>query len=396
MKFKLAIAVAIVAALALSVIPIVSDGSDAYVVKEEDVGVGYSVKNLSGDTLKKILPESRQTYYAMGVMSKLVADTPSNYDYSVVEVSEYTAERYYGSNISGDNHNRVGSGSESYKITFKATRTSAAEKSLFYNEFQNMELIKAVGANNKSQEGAYFEVTAYVEEVECEHSKITYAKNSDENLFLTHDLTKEYYKYSYKADVKYTFDSGAKSVSYKLDTGSQKSGRYDVTMDFGDVALANVNATTTELLDTKVDQYGEFKWNRVKVGDGEEVGYSSYNYHPDESERFHAYKLVHIIEHDIGPTYAFYDDSATVSLFGDYTLDESLRDEAKLKQFLADNGSVRDTFSSVESGADSLYQDMTFSENLKQVGLVLVAAFGAFIVTVIIVIIVIVLIKKKK
>ena len=149
-------------------------------------------------------------------------------------------------------------------------------------------------------------------------------------------------------------------------------------------------------MDTKVDQYGEFKWNRVKVGDGEEVGYSSYNYHPDESERFHAYKLVDIIEHDIGPTYAFYDDSATVSLFGDYTLDESLRDEAKLKQFLADNVSVRDTFSSVESGADSLYQDMTFSENLKQVGLVLAAAFGAFIVTVIVVIIVIALIKRKK
>jgi len=397
MKYKLAIAVMIVAALVLSVIPMVSDDSDAYAVKEGETGVGFSVKNMSGDNLKKILPESKQLNYAKNVMYQLLADTYTNYEYTDVEVSEYSMEMYYGSSISDDNHhNRVGSSNESYKITFKATRTDAAEQDLFKNQYQNEQLIKAVGVANKSQEGAYFEVTAHVVSLGTEHSKITYAINSEGDPFVTHDWTKAYDKNTLEADVKYTFDSGTKSVTYKVDMGSQKSGRYDVTMDFGDVAIADVRNTTRVLMDTKVDQYGALSWNKVKVGDGEEKGYSSYNYNPDESERFHAYRNVAIFHRDIAPTYAFYDPDATVSLYGEYSVDESLRDDAKLKQFLADNGTVKDTFDSVEKGADSLYQDMTFTEDLKQVGLILGAAFIAFIVTVVIVVIIVLLIKKKK
>lgn len=397
MKYKLTIAVVIVAALVLSVIPMVSDESDAYALIEGESAVGFSVKNLSGDTLKKILPEDRQAGLARFVMNNLIDDDCSLYEYSNVVVTEYSEEEYFGSSISGDQQDRVGTNSQSYKITFKATRMAGPAYTLFFNEYQNADIIKEVGSENMSQEGAYFEVTSYVQDVMYEHSKLTYATNSEGGLFITHDWTKDYEKRSFESEVKYTFDSGTKSVTYKSEMGFQKSGRYDVTMDFGGVATADVRNTTTEVMNTDIDQYGKLSWNRVRVGDGEEVGYSSYDYNPDSGGKFKAYDTVWIFNIDIGPVYAFYsNDDSVISLFSGDLVDESLRSDEALKQFFADNGTVKETFDSVEKASNSLYQDMTFTEDLKQVGLVLLAAFGALIVTIIVVIIVIALIKRKK
>ena len=396
MKYKLTIAFVVVAALVLSVIPMVSDDSDAYQLKEGESGVGFSVKDLSGDTLKKILPEDRQAALARYVLSNLIDDDCYLYDYSNVVITEYCEEEYYGSSISGDQQDRVNSSSVSYEITFKATRLAGTAHNLFPNEYQNAGIIKEIGVENMSQEGAYFEVTSYVQEVGYEHSKITYATNSEGGLFATHDWTKEYEKESFDSQVKYTFDSGAKSVSYKSEIGTQKSGRYDVTMDFCGVAAADVRDTTRQLINNEVDQYGKLSWNRVRVGDGEEVGYTSYDYNPDNSDTFKAYNNVWIFETDIGQEYVFYsNDDSVFSLYEGDLVDESLRSDEALKQFFEDNGTVKDTFDSVEMASRSLYQDMTLTEDLKQAGLVAVAAIGAFVVTVIVIVIVIALIKKK-
>ena len=394
MKYKLTIAVAIVAALVLSVIPMVSDDSDAYVVKDSESAVGYTVKGLSDEDLKKILPEDIQLDYAHGVMVYLIQDDYTHYDYTEVKVSEYKASEYWGSSTANKEQNRVGSWSYAYKITFKATCNTAVEHDLFFNEYQYESVIKDAGRDNQSKEGAVFEISAYVEYIDMEHSKIKYDYNSLGQIFVTHDNTKTYIKETLKADVKYTV--GGKTTSYSVDIGSENSGRYDVTMDFGDVAMADVTNTTRVLMETKADQEGGLNWNRVKFDD-KEVGPFSYTYNPDPDVDLHAYRNVRIIEHDIGPQYAFYSNDITVlSMFSGTQVDESLRSDEALKQFFADKGSVMDTFGDVEKGADSLYQDMTFSEDLKQVGLVIAAAFGAFIVTVIVIVVVIMLIKRKK
>ena len=397
MKYKLAMAFAIAAVMVLSVMPMTSDEADAYDIIGGDAGVGYSVNDLSGDTLKMIYSQDRQNAAAKDVLNKLIKESASNYEFSEVVMTEFCASEYMGTSISGDVVDDVRSDSMSYKITFKATRTSATQGQLFDNEYQNAALIKEVGLDNMSQEGAVFEVTSDVEYVVYDHTEHTYATNSAGNHFVTHHFTKGYMKVAYKSDVKYTFNNdGEKTIEYTYDLGEQQSRRSEVTRDFCGVELKDVDETKRALLNTDGDKCASISWKRVKIGDSEE-GPISYSYKPDESERYDAYEDVTVIERDLKvPDYKFYGEDLLYSLFSGTRVDESLRDDAKMKQFLSDNGTVKDTFSSVEKAADSYYHDLTFTDDLKQAGLVIAAAFAAFIVTVIVVVIVIALIKRKK
>ena len=167
-------------------------------------------------------------------------------------------------------------------------------------------------------------------------------------------------------------------------------------MDFCGVDVKDVDESKKVLLYTDIDQCADISWQRVKIG-GDEVGPTSYSYKPNESQHIKAYDSATVVKEDLNVAdYKFYDATDhDHSLFSGTDVDESLRDDSKMKQFLTDNGTVKDTFSSVEKAADSYYHDLTFSDDLKQVGLVAVAAIGAFIVTVIVIVIVIALIKKK-
>ena len=201
MKYKLAVALAIAAIMVLSVIPMVSDEADAHVINEKDAGVGFSVNNLSGDTLKKIFSQERQNGAAEYILTMMIKDNSDNYEITEVEVTDYDAAVYMGSSISGNVVNTVDSESLSYKITFKATRTSAPQGQLFFNEYQNAAIIKEVGLDNMSQEGAVFEVTSYLEFVLSYHTKYTYETNSAEDFVLTHKWEQYYNKQAVKYDV---------------------------------------------------------------------------------------------------------------------------------------------------------------------------------------------------
>ena len=405
MRCKMIIAIAVVAAFVLSVIPLASDDSDAYDLIAGDGGVGFSIKGLSGEDLDKIMPADRKTACAEGVLEALIADASFNYDFTDIVISDYAMKTYYGGKIEGKEQVRVSSFKETFDIKFKAT-CNAGGGQLFDNEYQNVAIIKEVGKANLSQLGAVFEISSHVEKAMSEHSVLGYEKNSAGNLVLTRDDTKMYEMTSYESEVKYSFkvDETPKSFTYTSKIGDIESGHFDITYDFDGTDIADVTAVTRALLNTKIDQYVSVIWNKVKFGD-DEIGPNTIIYDPDENtfsydETYHAYRSAKIYAMDLKVlNYSFYSASPGLSdlcLFQGDDVDASLRTNDDMRNFLSEHGSVADTFAGAESGADSIYTDMTFSDAINIAVIICIALAVTFGILFIVFVVIIIVIAKKK
>ncbi len=402
MKYKSILAVAIVAAFIIAAVPMLSDGSDAATMTDGSAGAGYEVKDMSGDDLAKIFPAEWQLDNAKGILDVIIVDDVANYDFSTPVVTEYNASEYYGEKIEGHDHTEVQSHSTTYKIAFTATCNSAVKHTLLENNEKNKDLLKEIGIENQSQEGAVFTISATVTNIGTSQYKNTYEGNSI-GLVKTATWAKQASRWVTDSDVTYKFNDGTgdKTISFSSSNGTESSAIVKTTYDFLGVAIANVTDDTKELIDRDISEYGNHIWDTVKFNDNE-LGVDVIYFDPATDPAYvpvgYDYADITVTDLSVGE-YHLYGTTGTC-IFGPYsTIDPSLKDADALKTFItAHGGSYSDgDYDPAKSAADAAYKDVSVMDEFKLALIVLAVVIGAFaLLFLILIIVVIILIVKRK
>ena len=412
MRYRSILAVAIVAAFLFSVIPVAAEGSDAATITDGSSGAGYYVKDLSGADVDKLIPVAWQEDYAEGILDVILRDDVFNYVLSEVAVSEYCSKEYEGEKIEDGVHTTIVMHDVSYKISFKATRDSAAAAALFEYDGtdKNKDIIETIGPdNNISQEGAVFTVTATVKNVQSIQAKLTYEKNSAGDLVETAVWMKFAEKESTDADVRYDYKyvSLDKSISFSSSNGEETSYVLDDKLDFRDVKIVDVTDTTKYVLDRSLSQFGYHEWDTVTYDDNER-GEDIFIINPDDDKvvsksllpGYYVYSEAVIRTTDMSvPVYHIYGDDPSSSIFTPFSsIDSSLKDETAIKEFISAHGSYSEgSFDDAQDAANTAYSDVSVMDELKLALIVLAVVIGAFaLLFLILIIVVIILIVKRK
>lgn len=403
MNYKSVLAVAVVALFAFAVVPIMSDGSDATgSLTDGSAGIGYSVKDLSGDDLAKIMPESRQLASAKDALSDIIADDVGNYTFTEVKMTEFCKSQYQGTEISGKEVSDVETSSVSYKISFVATCTAGGNE-LFENASKNVDIIKQIGTDNLSQTDAVFTVSCTVKNVMTNQETTTYDGNGSNDLFVNHKWNKYAVSITSKADVTYKFKDGVsdKTVEFSTDVGRELSTCVDTSYDFNGVASKDVTDLTRALVTYDTSQYGIHYWNLVKY-DGNEKGDDAFSIDPYYMMVDHAYENASPQAVDIKvPTYTFYGTSSAgvIALYTSYdSIADDLRDNAKMKEFLAAHGSVSEDYSSAKSAAQDDFNEVSYFDEIKLALIIVAVVIGvaALLFLILIIVVIILIVKRKK
>ena len=336
-----------------------TDGSDGYTWTDGETGIGYKVKDPSSEDLALLFPDDARTELAKNILGHIV-DDGSLFTISEIKVSDYSASGYLGNRVDGKETVVLDASSNRVCISFKAVCDTAGLE-LFKNNARNEGLMKATGADNKTQTGAEFKVDA---EYRLDRSMIstdTFEKVGD-NFLLTSERIESRLSSSIEADVSYAFKVADEDRTIDFDLKVGELRRYDVGMelDFQSVALQDVTAGTRALVDYDFDTYIRSEWDKVKY-DGSTMGPDNTITDPlnpvSEIPNI-AYGEAVFNDGDIAAEeYRFYGDSLIDSLFTNLSdIDDSLRTDDAMKSFLERVGKVYTTYSDAESGAEGILE----------------------------------------
>ena len=376
--------------------------ADPHKMVEGSSGAGFEVSGLSGDELAKILPDAAQMICAKYVLGKIILESPSKYDITAIEITDYSRSLYQGEKIEGKDANSIYTDSESYTIKFTATRGSDAPSTLFENSEKNTDLLKEIGIDNLSQEGAVFTVEAKVTKVNSNQLRYTFEQAGDD-FVLTERWNKDAAKEAVDADVTYKFKLGTvnKSIDFSTSRGSESSSIIDEKYDFLGVPYSEVTELTRLLIDRDISQFGEHNWNTVKYGDNR-LGVDAYVIDPqaDPSYVDIVYANAAITSSDLTiHDYHLYGDSG-ICIFTDASpIDPSLHNADALKTYINAHGSYSDgEYEPAKSAADGAYKDVSYMDELKLALIVLAVVIGVvgLLFLILIIVVIILIVKRKK
>ncbi len=395
-----AIAATAVAAIFLVSVSSVAfaDGSDAYVMTEGSNGLGFSIKDMAKEDQDKILLPSTYEGRAIYILGMFLDDT-AHYDISSIEITDYAMSGYGGQKISGNEFTFVNAESESFKITFEA-KCTAAGNNLFDDDAAFADIWKEVGMANQTQADAKFTVTAKAKSQQSTIDTNVFEKNSAGNLMLVKEKVKNYANESLGIEVKYSYAAaeGPREIDFDVSVGEVVSMDFTNEYDFAGVPIADATAATRCIVNQDVNSYYSHNWLTAKY-DGEKKGREVYDAEFQNTPEYKGSAYYHADEvpNDLTvATYDFYQSGADFSFFGAWSdIDDSLRSNDAMKQFLERNGSMTETYDGAESGAEDIYDDMINVEGLLKILGIVGIVFLLFIVAVIILIVVLVKARKK-
>ncbi len=399
MNYRTLTSAAVVAVFLISVSSaLLTDGSDAYEMKEGENGIGYSIKDLSKEDQDKILPPSLYNGSASYILG-IFLDSAAYYDITSVDVTDYASSAYRGDKVSGKDYEDVIADTGSSKMTFVATCNSDGND-LFLDNSAFSGVMKAVGLANKTQSGAKFTVTAKIKNEHSTMSTYTYESNSAGDLVLTKERIKNYALDTLDIEVRYSFTAGdgPKEISFDVDYGQVVSMDFTNRYDFAGVAIADVTESDRCIIDQDADSYYRHDWLTCKYdGDRRGADIVDMNFQNSPEYRMYAFDYATVAPYDISVmTYGFYDSGADSNLFGTWSnIDDSLRSNDAMKQFLDRNGSITETYSGAESGAEGVYDNMNNMEGLLKILNFIGIVFLLFIVAVVVLIVILVKVRKK-
>ena len=399
MNHKSILAVLVVAAFVIAVVPMVSDGADAAKMTDGSNGAGFEVKNMSGEDLNKLIPVGWQLSYAEGILGSIIQDDVANYDITEVVVTEFCETEYQAEKIEGHEASTVDMHDVSYKISFKATCNSAVQHTLLSNDEKNQDLLKEIGIDNLSQEGAVFTISATVKNVDTEQYKSTYEANKDSDLVMVKSWEKNAYRDVTDSDVTYKFNDGTadKTIRFSASLGYEYSAITEVTYDFLDVAIADVTDMTRAIFDMSISEYGSHNWDTVTFNDNE-LGFDVYKIDPQDDPGYMSigYANPYISNTDISVgEFHFYGDSGTC-IFTPYT---TTLDEDALKTLINTYGSWSEgDYGAAQSAADSSYKDISYMDELALALIIAAVVIGVFAILflILIIVVIVLLVKRKK
>lgn len=399
MRYRSILAALIVAAFLITVVPIASGGSDAYAMTEGSNSAGYEVKDMSNDDVKKLLPGLGEMD-AKGIIDSIFVDDANNYYITDIVISDFNYSEYRGQKVEGNDVTTVVSTDASYKITFTATRSGFPASQLLDNAEKNKDILKEIGMENRSQEGAVITVSATIENVHSDVERTTYEAN-ELGLVLTETWKRVAYRLNTDSDVKYKFNDGTgdKTVEFSSSLGEESSVKVKTTYDFMDVAIKDVTDLSRAIVDRDITEYGVHTWDTVKYKDNT-LGEDTILIDPQTDPTYIsiAYSNADIYAGNITVgEYHLYGETGTCIFSPGGPQIASIDSEAAMKEFISAHGSWSENdYDAARSAADSTYKDVSIMDELTLGLIIAVAAIGAFVIIMIILVVVIIIVMKRK
>ena len=399
MRYRSILAVLTVAAFLITVVPIASGGSDAYTMTEGSNSAGYEVKDMSNDDVKKLLPGLGEMD-AKGIIDSIFVDDANNYYITDIVISDFNYSEYRGQKVEGNDVTTVVSTDASYKITFTATRSGFPASQLLDNAEKNKDILKEIGMENRSQEGAVITVSATIENVHSDVERTTYEVN-ELGLVLTETWKRVAYRLNTDSDVKYKFNDGTgdKTVEFSASLGEESSVKVKTTYDFMDVAIKDVTDLSRAIVDRDITEYGVHTWDTVKYKDNT-LGEDTILIDPQTDPTYIsiAYSNADIYAGNITVgEYHLYGETGTCIFSPGGPQIASIDSETAMKEFISAHGSWSENdYDTARSAADSTYKDVSIMDELTLGFIIAAAAIGAFVIIMIILVVVIIVIMKRK
>lgn len=400
MRYRSMLAVLVVAAFLITVVPMTSGGSDAYTATDGSNSAGYEVKDLTSDEVEMLVPGLR-TISAKGIIDTIFVDDANNYYITDINVSEYRYSEYKGQKVDGNDVTTVVSTDAHYKITFTATRSGLPASQLLANAEKNKDILREIGMENRSQEGAVITVSAIVENIHSTLQRTTSEVN-DLGFVLTETWNRVATRLTTDSDVTYKFNDGTgdKTVEFSSSNGEETSVKVKTTYDFQGIAIKDVTELSRAIVDRNISEYGRHSWDTVKFGDSEH-GVDTVLIDPQTDPTYVsiAYSDANIYAGNITVgEYHLYGETGTCIFSPGGPQVPSLDSEAAIKEFISAHGSWSENdYDKAKSATDSTYKDVSIIDELTLAFTVVAVAVGVFaLIFLIFIIVLIILIVKKK
>ncbi len=388
-KMKTLTAIAVVAAMCLCPLFTAADGSDAYDVTPGETGLSVTMYGLSKEKAGELYTPSAMGSRAEQVAQTLIGDSMAGTSLSAPEMSDLSVERGLASSVTDDTTYLYRGAYEEYTITFTLTFTDVRDILISNEAF--IDVMKAIGTDNKSAVGDRLEITAKVQAAEASEEIRYFVKNADGSFVETGKDTSDYQSSKYDITARFVRESPAKDVSFSVEFYTEEGGYLGVEYDFDGVEPKEATAETTVYLDNDVG--GRIR-NVVKcIVDGKTRDY-------DETYDMMVYGGSEVIEKA-----TIYDSDITVPTFTYLGTDEMSclfmssdvvpATEEEMRAFADANGSTDETYSGAKEIYDSNYINLFFRDLLggilKTVGIILIA----YVVLLVLIVLIVVLIVKK-
>lgn len=357
---KISIALAVTALLCA--VPLcVTDGTEAYTVKPGETGVSFTADSISDEDAGRLFSDTYRTKMAEEVMGLIVSSGIYFYyqDIEITDVSDY--KRSLGSKAENDSRTYFIASGLKLNISFRATCLTGAE--FFDLTDGTLDLYRELDDSNRITVGSVLKVSGIYEAKGVMRDTRAFSKNSSGDFVMTEETEAVSATGSFSGDVRYTYKKDATDVTRKIifDIIRETEFKETFSYDFSGTKIADVTGGTATLQITK-DSISKMRERYLYEVNGAKGG-ADITTDSNDVQQDHDIKAGDadhfgcIMGYDIEVTELSYYDSSgnnltTIFKAGDVN-DAALKDNIKMKEFLAGIGKVGNTYSDADSVADS-------------------------------------------
>ena len=395
-SIRMLTAIAVVAIMCVCPLFVAVDDSDAYDVTTGESGLSVTMENLPKEKVNELFTDDKKTEMAKDAVSAITSYSSYSMSISALEISGLKIERGLSTRVTDDTAYIYSGTRMEYTATFKLTFTTATD--IVNNNSAFIEVVKAIGTDNRSINGDFFEITAKVVTIETGKEVNEFVKNEDGNFVITSKQTTGYESTESEVTAKfiYTRDAVEKNVSFTAKYTTENSVDQKQDYDFNGVDPVKAKDTTSVYYDGDVGAMARYKFEVTYDGDTKKDG-GTY----DLSALMMALGGGKIV--DKADVYDADMKAATITYMGDNPRtclfeesDIALATENDLKTFVAANGSADESYSGAKDVYDEYNSTVVDDRDMMNLLLIGAVAILGFIIVVLIVVLIIVLIVKRK
>ena len=369
--------IAVMAAAAMCLVPLfaVADDSDAITVTSGEKAVSFKASSITDEKFNGLVTQAYKNYIADEAFNAIF---PSPSDWTIVgdaTVKNVKDTRMsLGNSVSESKLENVSASSITFDVVMTAKCNDILGTSLFELKDGTQDLYKELGLNTVEY-NAQVTIEGTVTLEEYEYTEYTIAKNST-NDYVTKEL---FGKHSSSASFDGKVKVNALDKTYELKSKSETGGETTITPDYYNASkIEEVSKTSKVILNYKNDATtveDEFSYKINGKSDSYSIKYDANalmgsDYMAGTVETLEAMfggQIMLYFDTAISPVALSYYDEFGVPMtnclfsYGTVSIADPTND--KVKNYLADIGTVSDEFSDAESVANGAYTPVSAPGN---------------------------------
>ena len=391
-----------VAAMMCAVPLFTAEGSDAVIINTGDAGVSFRTDSLTSSEVNDLFTDDEKTSWAKDALA-LATDQNSTavntrWTISDLVISSVTDYRNaLGSSLTNDRTKTVRGGGMTCELSFTAT-VKATYTGYLYDYTDGTQDLYSYLGERVAPSGAVLKVSGTYTTETSDSETIGFFMNAEKKGCIDEDVSEHTQRSTFKGDL--TYDSGSSNTKkYSVEAETATVTKENVSFDYGKVSKADIVKNTEVFVKTSYDTYATKTMFNYTTDEGVKGGYDvavnvksiispMSNYTVSTAEDYW------IDEDQTLPEFHYYGGSGNTCLFTTAQKD-SLKSDDGMRSFLANAGTVSESFSDVESIVDSSTAsvDVNTSSDGKFIPIlcVVIGVLGIAIV-----LLVILMVRKKK